>query len=226
MSILAALLPMDCLLCGGEAAVGFLCPSCADDLPRMPASCCPVCAEALPSPATDLPCGACLKEPPAFDRTISPFRYAFPMDKLVQELKFGHRLALAGLLARAMLAGERPAGELLLPVPLPAARLRERGFNQAVEIARPLAAALGLPLLSEACTRPVAAVPQASLPWKQRRRNIRHAFDCRVDLTGKSVIVVDDVMTTGATLNELARVLKAHGAREVSNWVAARTLRR
>lgn len=88
-----------------------------------------------------------------------------------------------------------------------------------------MARALKLPLELDGCTRSRDTVPQASLPWKERRKNIRHAFECSIDLSGKSVIVVDDVMTTGATLDEFARTLKAHGAVRVTNWIAVRALR-
>jgi ComF family protein len=118
-----------------------------------------------------------------------------------------------------------PSPDLVLPVPLAPARLAERGFNQAVELARPLAKLLGVPLETSRVHRRRDTVPQASLPWKERKQNIRHAFECELDLTGKQVLVVDDVMTTGATLDELARTLKAHGAARVENFVLARALK-
>jgi len=110
-------------------------------------------------------------------------------------------------------------------VPLSRQRLRERGFNQALEIARPLARALGLPLDTTGLVRERDTLPQSRLPWRARQGNVRYAFTCRRDLTGLTVIVVDDVMTSGATLEAVARTLKAHGARRVVNWVAARTVR-
>ena len=216
------MLPQDCLLCGAAGADGLLCPACAAELPRPPACGCPVCGEALPAAGL---CGACLKAAPAFDATLAAFRYGFPLDKLVQALKYGHRLAIADFLATAMLAGPRPDGDLVVPLPLSRQRLRQRGFNQAAEIARPLARALGLPLALDGCTRTLDTPPQATLPWQARHKNVRHAFECALDLAGKSVIVVDDVMTSGATLAEFARVLKIHGAVRVTNWVAARALR-
>jgi ComF family protein len=219
---MTALLPQDCLLCGSGPAAGLLCANCGRVLPRLPKESCPVCAEASPGGAS---CGACLKSPPHFDATIAAFRYAFPVDKLVQALKYQRRLATADFLARAMLAAGAPPGDIIIPLPLSARRLKERGFNQAVELARPLARARGLPLELDGCSRHRDTAPQASLPWKERRDNVRHAFECAIDLTGRSVIAVDDVMTTGATLDEFARTLKAHGATRVTNWVAARALK-
>jgi ComF family protein len=216
------LLPQSCLLCGDGRGSGPLCPACRRELPLLQGDGCPVCAEASPDGAV---CGACLKSPPRFDATLAPLPYAFPLDKLVQALKYQHRLAVAGFLAQAMLAGPRPEGDIIVPLPLSAKRLRERGFNQAVEIARPLARALRLPLGLNGFTRRLDTAPQATLPWKERRRNVRHAFACSRDLAGKTVIVVDDVMTTGATLDEFAATLKQHGALRVTNWVAARARR-
>lgn len=219
---LNTLLPQDCTLCGGFSGRAALCPSCHADLPRLPTTLCPRCAEVSPGGAI---CGACLKSPPYFDATIAVFRYAFPIDKLIQEFKYRSRAATADFLVTAMLAGAHPAGDLLVPLPLAAVRLRERGFNQSVEIARPLARALAIPMELDGCIRCRDTTPQATLPWKARRKNIRHAFECNIDLTERSIIVIDDVMTTGATLDEFARTLKAHGARHVTNWVLARTLR-
>ncbi len=217
----AALLPQDCLLCGAGAGTDLLCRACADTLPRLPPALCPVCA--LPSPP-GAGCGACLRQAPHFDATVAGFRYGFPVDHLVQALKYRHRLALAPWFARALLASPPPSGDLMLALPLAARRLSERGFNQALEIARPLARALALPLSTETCVRSQDSAPQASLPWQARQKNVQGVFECTQDLTGKSVIVIDDVMTTGATLNEFARTLKKHGATRVSNWVVARTL--
>lgn len=217
----AALLPQDCLLCGALAGAQLLCSACTDSLPRLPHSLCPVCA--LPSPANGT-CGACLSHTPFYDATLAGFRYDFPIDRLVQALKYDHRLAIAPWFATVLLPSPPLEGDLLLALPLSNMRLSERGFNQALEIARPLARALGLPLATTACTRMQDGPPQASLPWAERQKNVRGVFECGQDLAGKSVIVIDDVMTTGATLNEFARTLKKHGARRVTNWVVARTL--
>lgn len=218
----AARLAGACLLCGATAKEA-LCQGCAAQIEPLPPSCCPVCALPLPASAGSVPCGRCLATPPHFDTTLAACVYGFPLDRLVQMLKFGHRLAAARFLAALLLRGSRPAGDCLMAVPLSEGRLRQRGFNQAIEIARPCARALGLPLLLDDGLRVRDTVPQSELPWQARRKNIRHAFEYRGDLTGRSVIVVDDVMTTGATLDELAATLKKAGARRVSNWVVART---
>lgn len=221
-TLLDALLPRSCLLCGAPARAP-LCDGCGADLPRPAATACPICAAPLAFPAPT--CGACLKSPPAFDATCAALRYGYPVDRLVLDLKFRRRLASAEFFAGAMLAGQRPDGALIVPVPLSRERLRERGFNQALEIARPLARALGLPLDATSLARTRETPPQSRLPWRARRANIRHAFACSRDLSGMVVIVVDDVMTSGATLDAGARVLKDHGAARVVNWVAARAVR-
>lgn len=125
-----------------------------------------------------------------------------------------------------MLEGIQPEGDLLMPVPLSRQRLTERGFNQALEIARPLAKALGLPLDATSLGRLRETLPQSRLPWRARQRNVRRAFTCSRNLAGLTVIIVDDVMTSGATLDAVAQTLKAHGAKRVVNWVAARTVKR
>ncbi|TCS73390.1 ComF family protein [Sulfuritortus calidifontis] len=200
-----------------------LCPGCLADLPRLATPRCPVCA--LPTAMGEV-CGGCLKHPPAFDVTCAVYRYAYPLDALLQHYKYGQGLHLAGFLAE-QLAGQidsRP--DLLIPMPLHPKRLAERGYNQAGEIAKRLARGLALPVSLSACIRSRNAPPQASLPLKDRRKNIRGAFACREDLSGKRIALVDDVMTTGASLNELAKTVKQAGAVEVQAWVVARTLPR
>lgn len=218
------LLAQDCFVCGGRSGRDLLCPGCGRELPRLAEPLCPVCG--LPSPGGAV-CGGCLKNPPQFDATAALYCYAFPIDRLVQALKYGGRLPLAGFFAGALAARLDSTGiDCVVPLPLHRRRLRERGFNQAMEIARPLARRLGLPLLASACGRELDSAPQAGLPWQARSGNVRGVFDCTLDLSGRSVAVVDDVMTTGATLNEFARTLKNHGAARVTNWVVARTLPR
>lgn len=152
------------------------------------------------------------------------FTYAFPVDRMIQALKYQSRLALAAYFSGRLARSSKPSGiDLIIPMPLHRQRLRKRGFNQAVELARPLAHAWGLPLDTTCVSRALDTVPQVSLPWRARRGNMREAFVCHGTLAGRSILVIDDVMTTGATLDALAHVLKRHGAVRVCNLVVART---
>ena len=205
-----------CFVCRG-AARGTLCELCDADLPRLPGSLCPRCALESPSGAV---CGRCLAHPPHYDATLAAFAYRFPADVLVHALKFRGELALGPYLASLLSEKISPQSvDCILAVPLSGERLRERGYNQSVEIARHLGARLAL----DACTRERDAPPQAGLDREARRRNVRGAFRCKRSFAGERVAVVDDVMTTGATLDELARELKAAGAASVVNWVVCRT---
>jgi len=220
-----------CFLCRGAAsgaaasgaasstASSILCAACDADLPRLAGSRCPRCA--LDSPRGEL-CGRCLAEAPRYDATLAALAYRFPADALVHALKFRGELALAGFLAGLFVPHiSTYEVDCVIAVPLSATRLRERGYNHAVEIARGiLPAKLDLAL----CERSRDTPPQMDLPLEARRRNVRGAFRCTRRLAGQTVAVVDDVMTTGATLDEVAAALKAAGATRVVNWVVARTL--
>lgn len=212
------ILAQDCLLCGTASGDDPLCGRCIADLPGLGPAC-PVCA--MPSPG-GMRCGACLRRPPNFDATIALWQYSHPVNRLIQALKFHGRFALAGYFARELsLRANRP--DLLLPMPLHSSRLAERGFNQAVEIARPLARRLQSSLELQGALRIRPTPSQADLPLKARLQNVRGAFSTHLDLAGMRVAVVDDVMTTGSTLDELAGVLKRAGASHVENWIVART---
>jgi ComF family protein len=208
-----------CFLCRG-AARELLCSACDADLPRLTRALCPRCA--LESPGGAI-CGRCLAHPPAYDATHAALAYEFPADALIQALKFRGELALAPLLG-ALLAERvgRARVDCVIAVPLSAERLRRRGYNQAVEIARHVDRGR---LDVARCERTRDAPPQMGLPFDQRQRNVRGAFRCPRALIGATVAVVDDVMTTGATLDEMARTLKSAGALRVENWVVARTFR-
>jgi ComF family protein len=173
-------------------------------------------------------CGRCLAHPPPFDATISAFVYAFPVDRLIHAFKYQGRLPLAEWCAGSILAAreKRPASHVtrLIALPLSAERQRERGYNQATEIVRVIASQTGMGVVSRGIRRVRASPPQAALPWNERARNVRGAFECDVDLSGLAVAVIDDVMTTGASLAEFAKTLKGRGASRVENWVVARTL--
>jgi ComF family protein len=216
----------DCLLCGGASSGAMLCAPCDADLPRIAREHCVVCALPLAGSGGNATCGACLADPPAYDHVCAAFAYAFPADALVQALKYRGQLAIAPLLgealARVLAIDTRP--DVLVAMPLSAGRLRERGFNQAQEIARHVAKTSGIPLQSNACRRVSETPPQAALPYKERAKNVRNAFVCDANFDGKHVAIVDDVMTTGATLNELAKKIKRAGAARVTGLVATRTL--
>lgn len=210
-----------CLLCDDPAPARALCAACWSELPWLAAPCCEQCAHPLAAPGV---CGRCIADPPHFDVVVAASRYQFPVDGLIQSCKYGGRLATIRALA-AMLDRCRPEQpDLIVPMPLSPQRLRERGFNQALELARAVAQTVNAPVDAGLCLKTRETPPQTRLPWKERRKNIRGAFVVLGDLTGRHVVVIDDVMTTGATLNELARNLKRAGAASVTGWVIARTV--
>lgn len=213
----------DCLLCGAAAHSGSLCDACHTFLPRHDMPACPSCA--LPTNDGSL-CGHCLKKAPHFAHTLAAFTYDFPVNALIQALKYAGNLAAAGPLAQTLSqrAFMQALPDLLIPMPLHPLRLKERGFNQSAEIAKLLAHKLCIPVTLDACAKIRDTAPQASLPLKERGSNVKGAFECSMDLSGKRVALVDDVMTSGATLNELAKTLAKRGAAEISAWVVARAL--
>ena len=219
---LNCLLPESCLLCNADSRTGLLCPDCRKDLPELPATRCPQCS--IPTTFGER-CGACLKAPPHFNRTIALFRYDFPVDRIIHALKYGHQLAVADWLGGQLAAHLNAENQLIIPLPLHPDRLRERGFNQSAELARAIGNLLKLAVDRSTLFRNCATQPQAELPLKERHKNVRNAFECRADLSGKNIQLIDDVMTTGATVNECARVLKLHGAADISVVVAARAVK-
>ena len=212
-----------CVLCGSMGRDGLWCAACDAALPYFDAPHCPVCA--LPTPTGEV-CGHCLAKPPSFSHTSAAFSYAFPLDKLIQAMKFGEQLALAHALALklAQRIDASAAPDYVIPMPLHPAKLRERGFNQSLLIAATISRALGLVLLTDQCRRVRDTPPQSALPWQERNKNVRNAFCCDTDLTGKRVVLVDDVLTSGASLNALADAVRKRGASEIGAWVVARTL--
>lgn len=217
-------LPSRCLVCAEAGQPGRdLCRACEAALPWN-RSACPGCG--LPVPAPAALCGACLQRAPAFDAVRASFVYAEPLDRLLPRFKFHHDLAAGGLLSGLMaqaLHRDPPADwpDALVPVPLHRARLRRRGYDQALELARPLARSCGLPLRCDLLQRVHATQAQSELDAAARRRNLRRAFDVR-GVVPAHVALVDDVMTTGATLEAAARRLRQAGARRVDAWVCAR----
>jgi ComF family protein len=215
--LLDTLLPPRCLACGNAGHGRELCDACAADLPLNRCAC-PRCALPLPQPAPL--CGRCIKRPPPFAAAWAPFVYADPVDRWLGGLKFRNGLACGRLLAELMMDGP-PTGfltgiDVVVPVPLHPRRLRERGFNQAVELLRPLVQHWQLPLALDALRRERDTPHQIGLDAKTRRRNLRGAFTAdQRQIDGRRVLLFDDVITTATTLSEASTVLLRAGAAEV-----------
>jgi len=217
------LLPAHCILCGLYSDSGSLCPLCLEELPRSTHSC-RQCA--LPGMRSDVMlCGACLRQPPAWNEALAALVYEYPVDQLVQHFKFRRSLACGQLLADEMIRFVDQSGtalpDILIPVPLHFTRRFWRGFNQAEFLARQLGSRFKIPVLVNQLRRTRRTSAQSGLDRKARKKNIRGAFCCR-HLANARVALVDDVLTTGTTLTECARAVKAAGASNVAVWVAAR----
>jgi ComF family protein len=219
------LVPPVCALCGAAGERGLdLCAPCLSALPRLE----PACRRCgLPTAAAVATCGRCLAAPPRFDAVITPLRYEYPADRAIQACKFRGDLSLgrslAMLLAEAVRERGEPLPEVLLPVPLHTARLRERGYNQSLEIARHLGRALGVPVDGGRLQRTRATAAQSGLDRRARQQNVRGAFALASTRALQSrVAIIDDVLTTGATVAELTRLLKDAGVAHVAVWALAR----
>ena len=220
-----AFYPPSCLLCGEAGARGLdLCSACFGELPwnRHP---CPRCAAPLPPDAEEQLCGNCLKSLPAWDEAKSPLSYGYPVDKLIQRFKFDGDLPTGRLLAELLAdylaaGGERP--DCIIPVPLHPSRLKERGFNQAVELARPVGKRLKIPVRLDICERARATAVQSKLDAAERKKNLRDAFAVKKSVDGLHVALLDDVVTTGVTAEVLTTALKDAGAKRVTLWSVAR----
>ena len=219
-------MPPRCVQCGGTGRPPALdlCRYCEEDLVAN-LTACRGCATPLPV-GGDERCGGCLRSARTFDAAFAPYLYEYPMDRLIQRFKYQGELAvgrvLGELLASAVAARGCELPQVLVPVPLARAKQRMRGFNQALELARPLGRALSLPVRMDLCARSRATADQATLGARARRRNLRGAFVAVASEAAQRIALVDDVLTTGSTCEELARVLKRAGAERVDVWVVAR----
>lgn len=221
-----------CLLCD-EPSDGplELCSACEAELPWLGGHC-QICALPLPLPSHSLTCGACLRKPPAFERVEAAWRYDFPLDALITRFKHQAQWPLGRLLGDLLshhlqhaFSEGLPRPDLLLPVPLSSRRLRQRGFNQAAMLTRWLSHSLQLPLAEHLLRRARDTAAQQQLTAAQRQRNLRQAFQLAPDgqVNGLHLAIVDDVLTTGATAEAVARLLKKAGAARVDVYCLART---
>ena len=227
--LISTVYPPRCVLCGSP---GFndmdICEVCYRDLPWI-GSACTQCAIPLTNHSGEqLKCGQCLQKPPLFDRSISLFSYEKETITLIHRLKFNEKLAysrlLGGMLASAVDNNAAELPQCILPVPLYKKRLKQRGFNQSIELARPVANSFNIPLDTRSAKRVRDTQSQTGLDKKQRRKNMRAAFEIVEPLSAQHVAIVDDVVTTTSTVNELARLLKRAGVRRVDVWSIARAV--
>lgn len=214
-----------CILCGAPAELSGerLCRACRAELPLQPAGVCPCCGgpEAV---ATN--CARCFPRAPAFDSCFSGCMYRYPVDQMIKRLKYQARLDLAHALSRPLLEtlgrDMEVVPDCLVPTPMHGKRLRSRGYNQAREVANVLSQRLSLPVDDQLLRRHKLTAYQYELRPEQRKNNVMDAFSLIKTMRYKNIAVVDDILTTGATADELARLLKHHGAQHVQVWCLAR----
>jgi ComF family protein len=224
-AIFQFLLPSTCLSCQASIEANGCCADCKAALPWLSIAC-DRCATPLVEAGL---CGLCDARPPAFSHAIIPFVYASPVNSWLAALKFHEQLALSSFLADALLQKlllfyqNKPWPQLIIPVPLHAKRLQQRGYNQAVLIAAYLARRLYIPLSRHSLVKVRATVAQTTLSKAARKTNLKHAFALDKIITATHVAIVDDVFTTGATVNEIASLLRRKGISQVDVWCVART---
>ncbi len=215
------LFKQNCTLCDAPTNSEFsLCTACVQDLPLAPRPSCPQCGLSTQGDV----CGKCLKQQPYFDATHALFTYNYPVDALLQHYKYNNALYLSQTFAQLLSAKMQDTEiDIIIAMPLHPSRIKERGFNQSLELAKIIAKQHDIVLDSISCNRIKNTPPQASLPLKNRLKNMQGAFACNNTFSGKHIALIDDVMTTGSSLNELAKTIKKAGARKVSCYVLART---
>ena len=219
-------LPRFCSICQQTTGTSLaICEDCYSLL-KFNTYSCSVCAIPLPETAKSMTCGACQQQPPSFDQTIGLFHYQSPVRQLIQGLKFNHKLVIADMLGQIMAdhiqQHQTNLPDCIIPVPLANKRLRQRGFNQSVELARPISRQLGIAVDWKLVSRIRDTGTQTRLNLKARRNNVKDAFLVNTKPAYRHVAILDDVMTTGATCNELARCLKKSGIKQVDVWCLAR----
>jgi len=223
-----SLLPGQCLLCGQNSQQTLdLCQPCTVSLPWL-LSQCASCALPLPKPQASQLCAHCLRKPPPFRRIASPWLYDFPVDTLINRFKH-HKHYAAGHVLTTMLVEylcqlyqDQPLPDIIIPTPLHWSRQFRRGFNQSYRLAHTLSDKLKIPL-SQQLRRHRYTPHQQGLTAKQRRKNLKGAFTVKGDVSGKTIALIDDVVTTTATVTEISHTLLDAGAKAVEIWCLART---
>lgn len=212
-----------CLLCGISCDQSCLCTDCINELPALNNNC-PRCALPL---SQSLICGGCLHHPPEQNSSFSLFEYKKPIDRLIADFKYHDKLFLSRFFAEQMVKKlkKRPLPKLLIPIPLHPRRLRQRGYNQSLELAKVLSKQLSIPVSSDPLIRIKDSLPQASLPYKERKSNIQHAFNVTTSQLPKHIALIDDVLTTGHTANVAVKVLRHTGVSIIEVWTIARTIK-
>jgi ComF family protein len=221
-----------CVLCHRPGASSAdLCNLCERDL-LLNTDYCRICAQPLAeNTGQSRVCGGCVRKQPLFDASFVPYRYAYPLDRMIQRLKYGNDLSSGRVLGqcfyqRLIVTRTARLPEALLPVPLGIQRFRKRGYNQAIELARHVATRSGIPLRMDIVARIRETQEQASLPREERRKNVKGAFALIKPLAYAHIAILDDVVTTGTTVNEIARVLRRAGAETIEVWAIARAGRK
>ena len=213
-----------CLICN-DISLEYLslCQACLDELPQN-LHYCTQCGLKIEGEASKI-CGACQQKPPFYDSIIAAYRYEYAIKHLITEFKFYKKLRNADLLGKLLAKhiNKQQLPEYLIPVPMHRKRLTQRGFNQAMELCHVLSKELNIPILSNAIIKKKATEAQANLTAKQRRQNLKGSFAINEVINAQHIAIVDDVMTTGATMNELAKLLKKAGVKHIQAWVCART---
>src|SRR3990167_332236 len=232
-NLLMRLLPLNCVLCGMRSLRPHnICLPCENNLPIL-SHFCVRCAQYLPVcpslQSTVRLCGQCLIDPPPFDHAFALLKYEAPVTRMIAVLKFQQKLQFARLFGDLFVAKIKTASlrqsvvlpDLIIPVPLHPLRLKERGFNQALEIARPISKYFKIPLDIAGLTRIKATVAQSTLDLPERKKNVQGAFAVSRDYKGASIVIIDDVMTTKQTLTACCSLLKQSGATRVDVWCVA-----
>lgn len=217
------LMPIQCILCGSDHSEQIICEQCRPDLPTL-GNVCPRCATPL---SVSSLCGYCLTHPPIQTVTISLYPYASPIDRLISDMKYHNTLYLTNFFAQQLCdkVSDRLLPKMLIPIPLHPSRLRQRGYNQSWEIARLLAQKLSIPISHDGLKRIRNTLPQASLPFSQRKQNLTKAFAQGNIVLPDHVALIDDVVTTGHTANMAGKVLQKAGVDHIELWTIARTIR-